>query len=304
MKLNIVTEQVLALFLIIAVGYYAKKRNILNNVLNKGLTDLLLNISLPALIIISFNFKFSGALLINGGRMLLFSVFIHLASFGLGFGLYRGFPVERAKVLRFITVFSNCAYMGYPIIESVYGKIGIFYAAIFGIAFNIFVWTIGIMIFAGQKGRPPLREAFLNPGTIAVLIGLILFGLSLKLPAPVYKALAMIGSMTTPIAMILVGSLLADCGYQGLLIIDSVYYGVLVRLLILPLLTYWLLGLIGAQGALSGVCVLVTAMPAAANTVIFAEKCGADSLTASRAVFLSTVFSIFTIPLIILFLLK
>lgn len=300
MHATILMEQILVLFIVMLIGFIARRRNILSKELNKGLTDILLTITVPALIISSFHFKFSEALFKNALIVIVASFIIHIVSYFLGFILFRHFTAPTRKVLTFTTVFSNCAFMGFPVIESIYGKTGIFYGSLYIVAFNLLVWTVGIMIFTEKPDRQTLRKALLSPGIIAVGMGMLLFVGSINLPQPLFRAITLTGSMTTPLSMIIVGSILAECDWKQLFSGFSVYYGAFVRLIALPLITFTVMKLIQiSDPTLLGVCVLSVAMPAAAITALFAEKYEGDALLASRSVFITTALSILTIPLIL-----
>ncbi|HEX3048809.1 MAG TPA: AEC family transporter [Bacillota bacterium] len=296
MNNNPIFHQALILFLIMAVGFYAKKRRILTNDLIKGLTELLINITVPLLTIASFNFDFSPKLLYNIGVIFAGSLGIHTLAFFLSKILFNKCAQNEKKVLQFSTVFSNCAFMGFPVLVSIYGKIGILYGSVYVVPFTIFLWTVGIWIYRGQRDSNSLGRIILNPGIVAVIIGLIIFSFSIKLPTPLYQAIDLIGSMTTPLAMIIIGAMLAGLKIKEVFGGLAIYYGTLIRLLLTPILVLGILILLGMKGVLLGVCVISTAMPTAANTVIFAEKFNGDATFASRIVFVSTLFSILTIP--------
>jgi malate permease and related proteins len=295
-----IVNQVIILFLIMVVGYFARKKDIINSEVNRGLSELLLNITLPFMIIASFNFEFSKDMLYKAGILLFYSFIIHIVSAIVSKYIYHRYPEKTKGVLRFITVFSNCGYMGYPVVESIYGKIGIFYTAIFNIPFNIFCFTLGVMFYTGQKDFKTMKRALVNPGLISVAIGLILFVFSIELPFPVYRTLELVGSTTTPLSMIIIGSMLADIKVKDIFSGFELYYGLVVRLIVIPLVVLFVLKSFGVSGMYLGIPVLISAMPAAANTAVFAEKYGGDSAFASRMIFLTTVLSSITIPLIIL----
>lgn len=298
MQTDIVSE-VVVLFMIMATGYYARRKNIINATVNRGITELILNVTLPLMILVSFTFEFNQEMLATAGRLLLASFGLHVAIY-FGSGLfYRRHPQETRSVLRFMTTFSNCAFMGYPVLQSLYGKIGIFYASIFGVPFTIALWSLGVMLFTGEKGIQALKKGIFNPGVLSVVAGLIIFIGSLKLPAPLLKACDLVGSTTTPLSMIVIGSTLADTRLRELFSGLAVYYASAVRLLVVPLLVLAVLTLLGIKGMVLGICVISMAMPAAANTAMFAEKFDGDTKLASRCIFLSTALSLFTIPLVI-----
>ncbi len=294
----IVVNQVATLFLLILVGFIIRKLGILNRELNKGLSDFLLYVTLPFSIVTSFNFPFSKTLLSNAAIILLISIAIHFFAIIISKLLYLKYPSATKRVLRAATVFSNCGFMGFPLLASVYGTQGVFYGSFYVFAFNLLIWTAGVVIFTGKRDSATWRQA-LNPAVIAVVTGLILFVFSLKLPDPVYKTLEMVGSMTTPLSMLIIGSLLVEIRFSEIFSGFAIFYVTIIRLIVLPLALAFVLMLLGVKGIILGVPVLATAMPSAALVVVFAEKNGADALLASRAVFLSTVLSIVTIPAMI-----
>ncbi|SHE79289.1 AEC family transporter [Caloramator proteoclasticus] len=300
--MNTIVTQVIVLFLIMVVGYISRKRGFINLQVNKSLSELLLNVTLPFMIIASFNFKFSKDMLNLGIKLFLISTVIHTVLLLLGSIIYKRFNEDEYKVLWFITVFSNCGFMGYPVVESIYGKIGLFYAALFNIPFNILMWTAGVFIFSGRGDKQNLRKAILNPGILSVFIGLIIFLFSVELPTPIIKTLEMVGSMTTPLSMIIIGSTLADAKIKSIFEGYSVYFGSFIRLISIPLIVYFILNLFGLKDFYLNIPVIITAMPAAANTVIMAEKYGGNAEYASKVVFLTTILSVVTIPAVLILL--
>lgn len=302
MDYNSIINQVIVLFLIMIAGYIARKSRVISKEINEGLSELLLNVTLPMLIISSFNYDFSKEILKNALALLICSIIIHSFLVPVSRLLYFKYKDDVKNVMRYATVFSNCAFMGYPVVESVYGKIGVFYTSIFNIPFNILLWTVGIILYTRKRDLKTIKKAIINPGLISVLIGLIIFIFSIKLPGPIYKTFEMVGSITTPLSMIVIGSMLAEMSVKDVFSGSVVYYSSFIRLVAIPLLVFGILKYIGATGMMLGIPTLVTAMPAAANTAIFAQKYGADAAFASRCVLVSTLLSSLTIPLIILLL--
>lgn len=298
MENNIVLNQVIILVLIMLVGFIARKTDIINDTVNKKLSELLLNITSPFLIISSFNFKFSQEILQNVILVLIFSVAIHIISIFLGNILFYKYPDNVKKILKFVAVYSNCGFMGFPIMDSLYGKTGVLYASIYVAVFKVFIWTNGVIIFSGKKDVNSLKKAFINPGIVSVVIGMLIFTFSITLPYPVSKTIDMVGSMTTPMSMLIIGAILADIDYKSMFSGFALYYVTAVRLLLIPLSSLVVLRFLGFTGILLGSCVLAVAMPAAATTTLFSEIFGGDSALSSRIIAFSTVLSIVTIPLI------
>jgi predicted permease len=299
MSKNVIFVQVVTLFLIMGVGFTARKRRIITPVLNKGLTELLIHITTPFMVIAAFQFSFSHEKLVTAGFVFLISLTIHTGSFLISKFIYWRFPLERRKVLSLATIFTNCGFMGYPVVGSLYGSLGIFYTSIYIVVFHLFIWTIGVGTFTGKTDLQTTKKALLNPGIIAVFIGMFLFLFSIRLPEPVTGAIQLIGSMTTPLSMLIIGSMLADIKPADLFRGFDLYYGAFIRLLLLPLLTGGILMALKFNAIITGVCVLAVAMPAASLLVPLAEQNGGDAAFASRLVFLTTLLSVATIPLII-----
>lgn len=296
MNSSIIINQVLVLFFIIIIGFLVRKTGVFTQASTKSLTGFLVNVTCPLAIFTSFQMDYSASMLAGAGQVLIFALFIHFFAVLLGLGLYKPFPEPTKKVLRFITIFSNCGFMGFPLLESLYGKAGVFYGSFYVFAFHLFIWTVGVRIYTGRRDRSPWKQVLTNPNIIAVLLGLACFLLSLKLPAPVYTALEMVGAMNSPLSMLVVGSLLAEVKFTELFSGIALYYGTLIRLIVIPLVALLTTNLFPFPPLLQGVCVLLSAAPAAALTTVLAEKYDSDAHLASRLIFLSTVLSLFTLP--------
>lgn len=297
---NDVINQVIVLFLMMVVGVYATKRGFINKTVEKGLSDLLLNITLPFLIISTFNLEFDANLLSNAKKIVIYSIGIHLTLFILSKVIYIKFAKDKQPVLRFITTFSNVGFMGYPVLQSIFGNVGVFYGAIFNMVFNAFVWTLGVSLYSGEKSLKSFLEVLKNPAFLSVCFGLVLFISPLKLPTPIFKTIKLVGDTTTPISMIIVGSMLSNGNLKEVLSDWTIYFGSFVCLIVAPVIVYYGMNILGLDSELTKVCVTIIAMPGAVMAPIIASKYEGNSLYASRCVFLSTILSVITIPLIIL----
>lgn len=299
---NNIINQVIILSFIMIVGVYARKKDILSKEASKSFSNFLTNITLPCLLISSFNYTYSQDMISKARIMFVYSIIIHIILIFVSRVLTFKYPENSKKVLRFATIFSNCGFMGYPVLESLFGKIGIFYGAIFNIPFNIFMFSIGIMIYTGKKDLKTLKEVLVNPAIIATILGLIIFSFSIKLPYPLFTAMSIVGSMTTPLSMIIVGAMLSEIRLKDIFSGTLVYYASFLRLIAVPFLTLGILKLLNADKLLMQIAVIIEAMPAAVLASVLAEKYGADTALASRSVFISTIISMITIPFVVMFL--
>lgn len=300
MNTQALTNQVFILFLLMFIGFIARKTRLLNNELNTGLNELIVNITVPFSIVTSFNISYSPETLHNIIVFFLCCVAVHLIAALAGWLLFLRVPENERKLFRFIAIFSNCGYMGLPVLASIFGNSGIFYGSIYVVTFNLFAWTLGVMVFTGKADRTTVKQGLTNPALIAVAIGLVLFLFSLKLPVPIYRSLEITGGMTTPLAMMVIGSMLADIHLQELFSGFVVYYISLVRLVIIPLLAAFSLKAVGVRPELVQICTASAAMPAAALTAVFAEKYNNNTKLTSRIIFISTALSIVTLPLVLM----
>lgn len=292
-----IVNQVLVLFLLMLVGFYGRKKKIINNETSKGMSDVLVNITAPMNVIASFSFQFSEQMLKNAGIIFLFAVCAHMIIYWLGNLFFYRIKDDRKNILKFILIFSNCGFMGYPVLESLYGKTGVFYASIYVAVFNLFLWTLGVALFVGKEEKLGWKKLISNPGIVSVGIGLLLFLFSIKLPFSVQRTLELVGGMTTPIAMIVTGTSIAEINLREIFVGKVIYYTSFIRLIFIPVVVFIVLRFLGLRGILLGVCTLTTAMPGAAMTTVFAEKYEYNKSFASQCVFITTLLSLLTIPL-------
>lgn len=296
-----VLSRVVSIFLLIVIGFLAASRKIISSSGIRTISDLVLYVTLPFTIITGFDrsipFSIVGDLLL----VVVYAIGVHLLGIGVSAVAYRRMPDEKRKILSYITVFSNCGFMGFPIAESVFGKIGLMYASMYVMVFNIFIWTWGIALFSREGERSGLadrwRRVLLNPGTIAVSIGFAIWVLPFQIPQTFWYPMQLIANATTPLSMIVVGATLAVQGVKGLLRGTEVWIGAGIRLILIPLLVWAVFFVLSLRGGAASIAGLLASMPAAAQSVVFAERFDADVSLASRIVFITTVLSAITVPI-------
>jgi len=312
----LVSKQVITLFLVLIAGIIARKLNIIDAAASKKLSGLLLNITQPLMIITSFQMDFDSEKLKNGLMIAALSVAIHIFAAVAAFLIYK--PVKdggKRKIYEMGTIFCNCAFLGYPVLKVIFGdELGIFYGAFYTMFFNIFIWTYGVYLITRKdksddndnndkdKTKFPLKKIFLNSGMIAPVIGIIIFITGFKLPDVLYNSSRLVGDMTFPLSMIIIGSLISDIKLKDMFLSVKNYYYVFVKLIFMPLFVAVVCYLLKLPMLLIYMGAVMSAMPSAANVAIFAETYGADSKAAAINVGLSTLLSIGTIPLAIYFL--
>ncbi|MCC0636303.1 MULTISPECIES: AEC family transporter [unclassified Clostridioides] len=308
MNFSNIFVQVAVLFIIILVGYFVRKFNLLDEHCTSKLSNLTMTIFLPSMIISSMQINFDNKMIQKILLLLFISLVMYIVSIIIAFLLKYILKCEDTKdlgIYQYIVVFSNVAFMGYPVIEAVLGHEAIFYTAIFNLPFNLFSFTLGIYLLSkGSTTRGFSMKSLISPATIAVVIGLFLFITGLRLPQFINDPLKMLGDMTTPISMIIIGSLLANSSAIDCFVNKRLYLVTIVRLLVLPVIIYFILkGWVNDKMILA-IPVVISSMPAAANTAIFANQYDSNVTLASQCVFFTTLFSVISIPFISIFLLS
>jgi len=307
MKINFSTvfNQTLILFFLLLSGFIIKRLKVVDEHLSKNLTNVIIYLTLPALIIDSMNYDFTLERLSNLRNVFIVTLGIYIIMILFSYLVIRLLPTtdKERDIFQFILIFSNAGFMGYPVVDVIFGSEGLFLAAIYNLLFNVIIWTLGVMIMSRshQKDKGIDFSELFNPGIISVGVGFLLFIFSIKLPVAITQTLEILGHSTTPLSMLVVGSILAQVKLTEIFYNWKLWIISAIRLLILPIGVLLLLKAIPIElnSLVLGVSVILTGMPAAANTAIFAQEFGGDAALASEGVFLSTLLSILTIPLIV-----
>lgn len=301
MILDTVMKQIASLFIISVIGFYCGKKNIIGETFSNQLSKLLLKVTLPLLIISSFSFTYKADIVSNIVKAFIYGVVIFTVTPLMVKPLLVGIKKEKRDILQFAMVFSNCGFMGFPLAQSVFGNEGVIYASIFNMIFNVFVWTYGVMLFSEVKSIREIGRILKNPGIISALIGIFIMVFSIKIPPVLQDTMKMVGGLTTPLSMMVIGSLLSRANFKDLFKDVSMYYGVFIKLLFIPVVLYIVSIFLKENSMVMKTFILMQAMPAGAITSLFAENFNKGKEYSVFIVSLSTLFSIITIPLIIKF---
>lgn len=292
-----VMTKVAVMLIMIVAGYLVTRAGWMTEKGAAEITTLLVKLVTPCLIINSL----LGAGALKVGEMLLAAAVSALA-IGLAIFIsllfFRKEPPPRRKVLRFAAIFSNAGFMGLPLVEGIVGERGVVYGSFFIAVFNLICWTYGYAMMSG--GKVSVKTALLNPGIIGLAVGLPVYFLKLQLPAVVTEPIGFISELNTPLAMLVIGSYVAKVDARSFLSDWSVYKMSFLRLIVCPGVYILALLLIRPEPDLFVSSVIQASAPVAANTALFAVEYGGDSELASKAVALSTVLSIITIPIMTL----
>lgn len=289
------------LFLYMAVGYLCRKLRLFREEATTTLTDFSLYIALPCMVFQSFRMEFSAEVLKRGTSALIVAFAGAICALILGKLLFGRMHPDKGRIMQYGTLVSNAGFAGLPVAEAGYGTEGLLIGSIYIIPTRILMWSAGISLFTDAPLKERLRRVMLNPGIIAVILGLIRMVTQIVIPARIDQALTTLGNCTTPVAMIVVGMILADTDMKEVPEL-SVLVLILVRQILLPFLTLFMLRLVPVDETVRGIAVLITGMPIGSTTTLLAAKYGANTSFSSKCVFFSTLTSLITVPLLALFL--
>ena len=301
MDLAILINQILILFIIIVLGYILRKREVITEEVASGFSSLLIKITMPVLIIDSIlKIELNQEVIKNLAIFTLVGFLSYLFLIILATLVTGKLKLQQdtKEIFKFLLIFPNVGYMGIPVVSSIYPAEAVVYTIINNIIYNIYVWTYGIQIFSSDRKSKFEWKKLINQGTIALAVGFFLLITRLPL-GPLRGAITNVGGMTFPISMLVIGSSLINIKNFDFLKDKYLYYQVFFKLFLIPLLGLLILQPLNLPKMIRDISVIMLAMPCGANAVIFAEKYNSDKLFASKAVFLSTLLSLFTIPLII-----
>lgn len=290
-----------SLFIYLIVGYFLRRRKVISDETRLTLSNLVLYVMLPCWVFESFNMDIEAAQLFSASVFLLVSLAVCVVSYILGKLIYFKFPASKRTIMQYGTLIPNSVFAGLPIVRSAYGALGLFYATVFIIPLRVFMWSVGISMFCEADFKTKCKNVMLNPGIIAVILGLLRLFLHIPVPSFVDTALINIGDCTTALSMMIVGMVLSDIDPRS--VFDpGAFYSSFIRLVFLPVGLLFSLKLSGFDPIMTGTAVILTGMPFGSTTAILAQRYGADSEFASKCIFISTVLSLFTIPVISIFL--
>ncbi len=296
----IVATQVLVLFLLIGVGYWTRRKLLIDGTGLRQLTNLLLVVVTPFMIIKAFQMPYDPGLLRGLLISLLSAVATHVLGIAAGLFLWRQMGLPQRKVLRFGIVFSNSAFMCLPLLQAVLGDRGVFYGSVYVAVFYMLQWTYGVVLMTGQRKQVNLQQAFLNPGMLGIVIGLGLFLADIRLPAIPNAVISHLANLNTPLAMLVIGGTLAMTDLSAIWRNRQIWLASTLRLLVIPLVILGGLVLARVDFEVLTACLIPASAPTAAAAALFATRYEQDSTLASHLVALSTLLSIITMPALIM----
>nr|WP_077324748.1 AEC family transporter [Virgibacillus siamensis] len=294
-------QEMLMLYGITALGFITRKSGILDKHANDVLTQLILYITLPALILFSLDIRFSVSLAKEFTWLIAMSVYILMVSCVLAFWMRQNarLPAKQKSVYEGLIIFGNQGFIGYAVSFILLGEKGIVYLTIFNLCYLILIWTYGVYLFHQNNAKTiNWKNILLNPGILSTLAGITIFLFPISFPDIVSTGLESVGKMTIPLSMILIGSLIANipCKEFFILIKNSYLWKAAASKLVLLPATLFIFAFFSVPLPVLLIAVIVSGMPSAPTITLYSQRYGGDTLFASIGVLLTTILCILTIP--------
>lgn len=295
---QILLQQTIIMFALMLLGLLLSRRGMITGQGSRDLSNVLLYAVIPCVILRSYMSEFSTEKLRAMGLSALIAVIAFAASIAVAY-LTCG---TRHRIENFAVAFGNAGFIGIPLVTAVFGPEAAFYVVSFSTFANLLQWTYGIVIISGKKETMNLRMVFVNPVFISMVIGIALFVLQPALPTVVTGTIGYIADGNTVLAMIILGYYLSKVQLRGLFADVRLYLFSALRLLVVPAVTILVfLPFPFARGEITLITLIAAATPIASSTAIFAQKFDQDYRRAVSYVCLSTILSVATLPLVMLF---
>lgn len=300
MEINVVLNQMAVLFILLAVGFALGKLKVMTADGNRVLTRVVLFVALPCTILSSVFGNDTGLTIGDTLYYLLMCTLAFALAFAVAIPIVRLSRGDKANhgLLTFMSVFSNCGFMGFPVTLALFGATSGLYTAIFNIPFNLLSFSVGVVLIAGAKYGKFNPKLLLNPPLIASLLAIPVALTGFEPPYIVNEAIKLTGGITTPGAMIVIGCTLSFIPLKNVFLEWRIWLTSALRLVLIPLITWCVFRLFITDSVMLGVLVVLSAMPTAAQSTMLAIQYDGNESISSAGVFASTLLCVITVPLI------
>lgn len=299
-------QKVAVLFLLIVIGFVAGRANLISEKGQKDITQLVLYITMPATIFSAMQLEMNQERLNTSFTILGIMVFCYIVMFIFGLLVSKRLPLNAGQkdIFQTALLLSNTSFMGYPIILSLLGPDALFYAVVgAGFVFEVVSWSLGVYLIS-RNGTEAAgfnwKKVVFSPGILSIVIGLLFFVTQWQVPEPFSSVIATMSPATSPLAMIVIGLMLSRSNIQEALKNPILYLASAFKLLVVPIVITLILKAFGVSGPALVIPVMMISMPTASYVAMFSANYGNDAKFASQIVFLSSLLSMITIPVVTL----
>lgn len=301
MNISAVIHQMLVLLILLIVGVVAAKTGVVDRETNRRLTNFTLVIPQTCMILgsvlnVDLGLTPMKILGVMGAGFAMYAILVLLS---LVVPLVYRCRREDKGIYSFMTIFGNVGFMGFPVVNAIFGGTALFYAALVNIHFNVLAYSLGISLMGSRGGKIRIDwKKLVNAPLVAAVLSIVIVCFRIRVPEPVAEAVGMLGDMIVPCSMIIIGSSLGNQKFRDIFGDWRAYAFAPVRLFVAPVLLWAILRLFIHDTVLLGTMTVLGAMPVAAFATMLSIQYGGNEQVASRTVFVSTVLSVVTIPFI------
>lgn len=298
---SLIIQKITMMFLILVLGVLCYKKNFLDEGTSVKLSNFLLMIVNPLVIFVSYQIDFEEELFHNLLLVLVLSLVAFAVQIILIHLVIPGKKNAEAAIERLSAIYGNCGFIGIPLINSLFGREGVFYMTAYLTVFYLYFWTHGVIIMAGKTDAKSTLKNLLSPAIVGVVLGLVCFLSRLRLPEVIVSAMDSVGSMNTPLAMLVAGATLGQSDLKTCLKNKRIYWICALKLLVVPASAMLMLLPMHLNPTVVMTLLVACACPIGACCTMFALKFKGDGRYASEMFAVSTVLSAVTIPLLVAF---
>ena len=295
-------EVMVILFTIVILGYVACKLGYMGDKFDKKLSSIVVDITCPLLVLSSvMGDELPDRTLILPLLGVGFLTYVLLLVFGFWVPRLITPNHDHQGMIGFALMFANVGFIGYPIVTSIFGPQAVFYAALLNMPNTFFIFTAGVMLVKGEYSLKQFNPRVLfSPAMIGAFLAAVIVALGIHTPDIIARPITMVGNITVPAALMIIGSSMAKLPLKEIVGSPKVYAASVLRLAVVPLCIYSLFKLCGVPSLINNINTVVIAMPVASFGTMYCLKFGRDPKLMTEMTFITTLGSIITIPLITL----
>lgn len=301
MDTTVILNQMIIIFILMMLGCILAKTSVITEEGSRLLSDLILTVLNPAIILSSAMDQNRA----GGMKDILFGVVLALLLYAVLLVLGNVIPIllrcrrDEKRIYNLMTVFGNIGFIGIPLVAAVLGKGAVIFVTVFNLPYNVLIYTYGVYLMTKGTEKQKLNwKGFFSPGTVASILGLLIFAFQIPMPEVVSSTADYLGNAITPLSMLVIGVSLSELSIKDIFNNFRLYLFCILRMLVVPLAVAICLKPFVQNEILYQVSVLLVAMPVGSMPVILAKQYDTDVNQATKGVVLSTILSIITVPIV------
>lgn len=296
---SIILNQTIVMLLLMLTGVVCSKTGIIKNETDKDLSRFVLQVVNPVMIFMSYQAEMKTELVRNLLVTFAASICVYIVMVVAAYILVPKKENRETEIERFSVIYSNCGFMGIPLVKAMFDMEGVFYLTAFITIFNLVVWTHGIILISGEKDFKQVAKVFYSPTIISIVLGMICFFTQIKLPEILTTALNFIGELNTPMAMIVSGVTMAGTNVPKLIKNPNIYRVCALKLFVIPAILAVGLSLVPLDEKVRLIVLVAASAPPAAMCTLQCLRYGKNSVYSSEIFTAGTILAVIALPIVV-----